>query len=1100
MKRVIYFIYIFICFFAFKLISYADIGDGINNGDKNYVTYPSKYFTFNGFSSYSSGYYGYYYKVDKHKNYGQKEYVGTDDESKVKAFCIDPGLKSPEDREYYYFRELDLTSILDQDLYKAYLFYVNEYTYKKNNSDFNYNSLWSNTDVLLRVLLKENDCITLTGSATRDNQFFGKDGITDYVQGNTTFENIDWSLGGNKESEEDNYRYWTKGNKEHAESVFKSAKDFYSDFKSKSDLNWVNPLDITTDIEYAEEEDAYYFYFKIKFIDDDGNNFFNRADFDNGFGQSAYFKASFDNKISDSNDYTLARKTLTYSDSTNITSSTEHTDFYDGENLTLFVKMKKSMYDEILAKFGSVYIKLNYEYYHPLSSENVFVSSFKDTKNETSSRQRMIVFDNFIHKDTLILSSSVPGEGGPTEDIINYSFCKQYNDNFYYDVDYDGVDDEITIKDYKQICGCPNIDDSVLEKEENIDFYKSECLINTQEDYSSSLYTCESESPTMGQNRVTHNYVRLINDTNYYCSLNCTEDILIEDFADEYSVFAGRNFSFEKYPSLNSSKKCEVKVLYNNWETAFIKLVNDELAIVNAASRDNGIDNATSPSGTETECWVYGEGLRSADIYNYSYEEYYYNGEEIRTKHISGSYTDSPCGFGKPTTKSYSEYYPQIADKISKIEDHLEFLRSCNQYLNNLAENYYKFSSELRFYYQQEYGKSEYGEKWNNQKINGPDDSLFKKNPKDDDVYSDGYLEVGETTYNSSDYISDSYTYPYISVGTSSFSTKIEGKKVGVAQTGDYSITREKLYSENYEPSVNKYIDPYTATIFDADTISDISESGYYKLGSVYDIDVSAVEKEENPNYYVFTKLGDNEEISKHLELSANSYTNYSGTSVSGGRDSLDNIVGLKRVCTYEIKNEIFTFGDEPSMNIAFRIVDPYDIDPNERLLEEYYLDEESGEINYKDESTKTTYGFKNWRNVKGEVVKNTLEESDIFHPDNLEYSFTLDGTSIREIRNYNNGCDDTGYCDADNRITYSDVSDNYSQLTCNDVGNECISGFITEFFGDSVNAIIDGRDNWKYLDYNNEDGYFINVFKKDKADFESLLNNLKDKGVEVTP
>ena len=238
-------------------------------------------------------------------------------------------------------------------------------------------------------------------------------------------------------------------------------------------------------------------------------------------------------------------------------------------------------------------------------------------------------------------------------------------------------------------------------------------------------------------------------------------------------------------------------------------------------------------------------------------------------------------------------------------------------------------------------------------------------------------------------------------------------------------------------------------------------------LGYGYDTDASAIAKSDNNTYYSFTKLG---AIDKKIF-----------NKFKTGNE-------IKRYCTYEITNEIIEGCEDGScdskLDIVFRIVDPKNLDPNGRLG--------------------TTKGFKNWNNIKGQTVLSTIQSEDTFNPDNLEYSFTLDSATIKKIREYDANCDASGECDP---IKYSSTDKSYSELLCNEDGNECTSGFITELtkssgaFGKSVATNTDGRDNWKYLIYDNSTNkWSIEEKKAGKVSFSSLIAQYKSLGVDVTP
>ena len=112
--------------------------------------------------------------------------------------------------------------------------------------------------------------------------------------------------------------------------------------------------------------------------------------------------------------------------------------------------------------------------------------------------------------------------------------------------------------------------------------------------------------------------------------------------------------------------------------------------------------------------------------------------------------------------------------------------------------------------------------------------------------------------------------------------------------------------------------------------------------------------------------------------------------------------------------------------------------------------------------------GFKNWNNEKGKTVKNAIEESDTFNPNNLEYSFILDSATIQSIRKYN---ENKSYSNVD-----SEKIDGVNSLLECENGTKCLSSFITAasdgntvLFDKKFALNTNGRATWKV--YENKDG-----------------------------
>lgn len=1037
-KYFLYVIFIISCFLIFDKKVEAVINGGINNGNKNYVI---KDATNYGDIVTSGGYLGVSYEV-----------IGNSDAS---SFCIDPGLLSPKGLGYKYKRELNLNTSLDQKFYKAYLFYVNNLTAHDSKETTRYH-----TDVVLRSILKDYGYVTYTSSATRDNQYFGTNGIVDYIQGKIGFDNINWSLGGNTKSKSENCNYWTgTSNINGCKSKFEEAKKYYNNYKNFG-LTWNNPISITPTVEKTEatdEETGYYtFNFEIKFSDGT-YNFFDYSNYNNGFGMAAYFSYSLGN-INDS--YGLEGNTLDYSGSGYITDN--------NSTANIFVKISEETYNVIKNNDpnGEVFIKLNYEYYHPLSPENVFVNSYVDTLTGSTTQQRMVVFSNYIHKDVAYAGRSVD------EDQIDYSYCQQNGNIFYYN------GSEVSLNEYKEKCSCASINSSSITNYSMKNIYNNLCPTENSESYTSSLNRCtDSEN---GKNTITHSYTKS-NAINEYCPLTCMETINVENFTDRYSVLAGKYFELDVYPKLMSNKNCSVDVKYNNWNTDYITLLNDEISAVNKRLRDYAINNPRSSSTISCSC---GENcITYGTRYNYQYIEYSYNNSsrKITSSTKTGSYKTGDCGNTKPSTYSDSYNSNVIATKISNLNTHFNKLSACNKYLNDLGTSYYKFSGDLSFYYNQTYSKL--GSVWNNNKPDGEDDdSAFIQIPSNTDDYSDGYKEESGTNFNSSSYTSDSYEYAYISSTTAEAATS-SNKYIGSSQYTDYSITRIRSYSSSYEPSVSKYVDSYTGIISSraSNLKNAVSLIGSVK-NNVYDTNVSTIAKTYTSdylsayqNYYVFKSLGDNNEI-------FNYYNDKTIYSTGNPLYSVDDSNKLKRYCDYEITNDIIEGCEDGSCkskpNFVFRIVDSNNIDPNNRLL-----DKTTGRIiDYSEnvDSTGTSNGFKNWRNEKGKTVKTAIENSDTFNPENLEYSFVLDSATIEAIREYNT---DSVYCDAESGCSslYSRIDLSGSELYCEEDGNKCKSTFIDEAMKNNSSILntskfaltTNGRSTWK--NYEEKDGkYYI--------------------------
>lgn len=597
-------------------------------------------------------------------------------------------------------------------------------------------------------------------------------------------------------------------------------------------------------------------------------------------------------------------------------------------------------------------------------------------------------------------------------------------------------------------------------------YNSSGCLYNPTESYSGSINKC-SDSQSYDDAKSNTNFSNYTlgynkeSTINSYCTEVCDEVININDLKGKYTTEAGEYFEFSKYPNLVANKTCTVSIDYNTWSTVYesnLQVLVEAYnvwreAVAAAASVSYG-----SCCSSYT-CGPYGTSCCSATkyIYNYSYNKAsIVNKTNLQYVTGSGYYTSCGSPINWNVSGKLSTFQGKSANATS-IANLKNDLRTCNNRLGIAKSNttsddtitdaqFYNFDQKLNYYYAQTYSNNSIGLKYNNERSSygGIDDSNF--------------VESETKTANQSG-----------SGGDRQYATLTES---GINQETIYTYTsdikRVVQYSVDYQyPDKEKYAEIFTGKI---STYNNPGKSIY--LGYVYDIDASAKAKNNNINYYSFSKLGD-----------------------AGGTGKIFNKFktgdSIKRYCDYEITNPIIESCPDGTcdskLDIVFRIVDPTNLDPNSRLG--------------------TANGLKNWNNVKGETVISTIQSTDTYNPNNLEYSFSLDSASIKKIREYNSNCDATGSCDP---IKYSDMATSYSELSCNDSGNECTSKFITELskssgaFGKNIATNTDGRNKWKYLIYNTStNNWSIEV--KDAGDvsssmFNSLVTQYRGLGVDVTP
>jgi len=570
--------------------------------------------------------------------------------------------------------------------------------------------------------------------------------------------------------------------------------------------------------------------------------------------------------------------------------------------------------------------------------------------------------------------------------------------------------------------------------------YNNECppeiLPPSETTVTSNLKTCTVSNDT-------ENYIIEKNDTkiiNSYCSLNCKETINFNDVYGKYTVKAGQYFELKKYPSLIANKSCEVKVNYtgndDSWLSVYNDLAGEQAKWVTETNKYTAVENA-SPTSELCSCPLYGGSCTYADKYSVTYTSYEFSAGSF-TKKTDNTLTWGGCSNkAKPSIDSTAS--SKFSETIGKIDNLFKNLKTCSVYLNQLdgtemittatdKEQFYTFKEGLKYYYYQDYSKTDISTTRNDAKPNNVDDSDMKSS-----------LEFTHEDGNYSSYKNDTKSYNYFSS-----LNNITSKAVGI---DNYStaITRKVIYNYAYAPAKLKSVNSFTASIENGSG----DNKNKIQLKNVFDIDISAIAKTDNENYFSFTSLGDDNSIydwfNDGKEVKINGYERNANIN-----DSIDS--DLNRACTYEITNDLVKCDNVNNckLNIVYRSVDPASIDPNGRL-----------KINAEGD-----IGFSNWDNEKGYLVKEKIEETektkDTYSPNNLEYSFTLDSATIAAIRSYNEG------------KKYDDWETYFECIN----GNECESNFITQAsdgtFKDENNENIkafaqniSGRNKWKYMTYN---------------------------------
>lgn len=603
----------------------------------------------------------------------------------------------------------------------------------------------------------------------------------------------------------------------------------------------------------------------------------------------------------------------------------------------------------------------------------------------------------------------------------------------FYDNKGQSVSDYLT---FVKKCGCNHTNVSRL-KNFFPGVYNAECEFTEDITPNGNLGVCTLDNED--DNIVSITKTKKVNN---YCKRTCVEKIDIDNLLNTSSLTyrAGQYFELDRYPSLTATKKCTLDFnyklsagfdWYDDYKNALKNMVD---AYKNWKYYDSiDVNNVyCNPCSYPNSC----PSTRPTYSYSYSYFKRNADGLTLSIDSDSGGWSDS-CG---ATADNYGDdaafwkaKYEEYAITIASLKSSME---ACNVAIDFEGNDFYNFENELEFHYQQDIiENNKVSSIWNEDRY--IDDSKMQSNLISSSNSCSGVQSGLSCTF------SAFHLYDDISNG----SIEKNDSKI----TKSITLSREESYSYEFKPSINKYVSPLTGKI---GKYSSSCPNGVICLKNVYDIDVNAIPKTNNRNYYVFTKLGEN----------------------SGQSNSLYNKLGkdsLTRSCTYGIYNDVIKCSnsdcDESSLKVLFRIVDSNNLDPNERFI---------NKANNSIISYDGANGFKNWRDEKGKTVKTAIENSDTFSPENLEYSFILDSATIKKIRDYNSNCDVTGHCDP---IKYSDTEHNGSRLKCDSEGNKCTSEFIDEAMKNSSPVlktskfalVTNGRNTWK--EYKVTDGkYYI--------------------------
>lgn len=975
-------------YIAFTFISFIVYSFNVNAGicDKKNQDYCSQSVTFKSANQIYTGVSASYYK-------GYFMRTGYNTSNDKMAICLDPGLKGVTGKTMNNVRSLDLSYEYDKNIYKLYQYLLNDIMYDASQI----NSYRAAFEFVTRMLTVKSDYSIYLDKYKSDFGSFVKCA-----------------------SKIDNSMSIEFGNDLEDSQCFGDYKGLVETYFNRLSQNyiWENPLEKSNAIETkvikpSESANGKWEYqFKVNFGDFFTNSYSSAIKASNLNLSEASF--SYDIYVNGTKcdgsgnckttDFT-GGGTIAKSTSGEITEKTISIKFTDAEHSAAFPS-------------GAGKIELRYKYGHPMLDDNIFIA--RTTVDEALEFQRMLVVDNYLREG---VSTNNVGSG-----VIE---CKQEGSVLKYG------DTILSIEDYKTQCGCDKINYDNLNDSDKVK-YPSVCPYDEaafNEDAQSFMYACSGnvEDYTV---KYTKSYGL---ENNGYCTTSCTEDIKIDNmvsknYYDNNPFTAGFHYILpgmksddlnDNKLSVTGTKKCIVTINYNSWYAEYLVLLNNVRDTYNNWKKFTNC----SPSYTTCDCDCSGENCCGTKQY-YSCSYYKSVVDIVQSPNIlkSESYLSyNNPGYCDGSPADDADYYDDFyTSAVTKLQNHISKLKSCyskmEEELGNTTtsdEVYYNFQSELEYHYQQKYSKYEYV--WNHERVsrigdtNTNDEKLTK-------YVSDYYTETSLDQAKINSTTDTSMYYPNVisSYSNNVDSTELIGDKGYYSKSNSQQYVREVTYRYYYRPSVGKYIDAFTGKITDENGKNTFI-SNPIKLGYYYDLDISAVAKDKNQNYYIFTELGDDGRISEMLSDEQ-----------------------LTRKCEYIITNDLVECkGTDCKLNVNYRSVDPSNIDPNDRLLE-------------------SDKGFSNWKNDKGYAVKKQIEKraetNDTYNPENLEYSFTLDSATIAAIRDYNKG------------KTY----DNFAgYFECDDDGNKCESSFINQAklgqitnssgaYMDSFATINKGRDSWK--------------------------------------
>lgn len=928
------------------------------------------------------------------------------EEQSSAAFCIDPGLLSPNSF-YTYNRELNLSNEFDKKVYAMYQMLIKNYNSKVDRAIF---------EAILRIWT-----IRYSYSYVADDVNYKYD-LARFLKCSDEIDEYILCDSGETNCSTDYTNYFNDRKKEISldTNCFGSYKNKLANIYNTNTIIWDDVFEKSNTIKTnkidTQNGSDYEITFTINF-----DNFFMNSD---GISELNLNQASFNSTILFNGVDCSQTNCNANSISNNYNSDIKISNLTNAnEQLIYTIKLSPEQYQEVYNNGGKITLK--YDYNHPMNLDNIYFSRYSNN-SVNPVYQRMLVIYNHNEEREVEFKLEEP----------NNMCAHNAIDNFI-----DKIGNKVNFGTYLSTCGCNKINEDYLDTSE-LNVYNDECIGEAK--VTGNLHSCNLDSKITNGNKIEYQYED--ERINNYCKMNCTETIQFINLPGKYSNIKAGGYLKIDYPTTLATKYCEVDVDYKSWEDAYNDALKSVISAYNTYAEEKAKKSANYASpcvDTDYRCsWkvedcdvddnnieTCNEVTRSDTFDDEPTDDKYSctsfcADRDYDYRDASYIYVDSQDFTNSNKVVIESGRYDSMQHKsnisveennyknaLSVLQNLLSSLKTCTTKLKNTS---YDYKEDLELYYEQTL---------NNGNVVYNNDYELKEN---NNTYSIGNYNLGNQKYYS-------------------FGNNINGIITENVPMFDYYQDYYTIH-RTFEIENNYYIeDRYTKSFVGGyGTLSEYSnKNNLINLGPVYNIDENTIQKSDNKYYFVFNELGDDNQIYDY-------YNSRGEIRDSEGINRSSSVEDLKRYCNYGTINDLLCIpGTNDSdcadsgtnslgSKILFKIVDPNNIDPNDRI-------------------TKNDKGFENWKD-KTSVIED-IESSDTFNPENLEYSFELDGVTIKSIREYN------------------EVNDylNYVQYDCDEHGNYCLSGFIDSAtnggyingykFNQSFATIVNGRENWKNYD-----------------------------------